>query len=145
MNKEKFNQLLDELEQNSLDILKKRNALYSVDNDVLHNFRMGAQLDNTTMAQTAWHYMKKHFVKFLDRIETNDWSNREENLETFRDIINYIRFIWVISNESTNESVVPTSEKGVTPQDFLDAMKKNFLKKDIIEDEDEKEKFWREP
>lgn len=96
---ERFNELLDELDGTSLKTLKEKNAKYSRNNDALHNFRVGASLDCSTMAQTAWHYMKKHMVALLDKIEHNDFSDKEDTKEKIQDIINYLRFIWCIAND----------------------------------------------
>lgn len=42
MNTETFNKLLDELDGNSLETLKIKNAKYASSNDRLHNFESGA-------------------------------------------------------------------------------------------------------
>ena len=115
MTTEQFNTLLDELDGTSLQTLKDKNAKYTANSgDALHNFRIGAQTDGSTMAQTAWHYWKKHFVALMDKIQTNDWSNREDTLEKIQDSINYLRFIWAISEEERNnmtqENIFNTEE-----------------------------------
>lgn len=100
MTNEEFNKLLDELDGTSLQTLKDKNAKYTAGSgDALHNFRSGAQTDGSTMAQTVWHYWKKHFVALMDKIQTNDWSDREDTKEKIQDSINYLRFIWAISEE----------------------------------------------
>lgn len=97
---DEFDKLLDELDGDSSETLKRKNRMYSGDSgDPLHNFRTGGQVDGSTMAQTAWHYWKKHFVALMDKIEKNDFSNREDTLEKIQDSINYLRFIWCISEE----------------------------------------------
>ena len=99
MTRERFEQLLDELDASSLKILKAKNAKYSRNNDPLHNFHTGCLLDNSTTAQTIWHYMKKHVVALLDRIENDDWDDLDDTKEKIQDIINYLRFLWVAANE----------------------------------------------
>ena len=94
-----FNKLLDELDGNSLDTLKTKNAKYSSSDDSLHNFRSGAEIMGGTPAQCAWGYMTKHLTALRDMIEKNDFSDRDDLLEKCQDIINYIRFIWVIGND----------------------------------------------
>lgn len=94
-----FNKLLDELDGNSLDTLKTKNAKYSSSDDSLHNFRSGAEIMGGTPAQCAWGYMTKHLTALRDKIEKNDFSDRDDLLEKCQDIINYIRFIWVIGND----------------------------------------------
>ena len=99
MNVETFNKLLDELDGNSLETLKKKNAMYASSNDCLHNFDSGAEIMGLTPAQCAWGYMTKHLVALRDKVKRNDFSDREDLLEKCQDIINYIRFIWLIGND----------------------------------------------
>ena len=99
MNIETFNKLLDELDGNSLETLKKKNAMYASSNDCLHNFDSGAEIMGLTPAQCAWGYMTKHLVALRDKIKRNDFSDRDDLLEKCQDIINYIRFIWLIGND----------------------------------------------
>lgn len=99
MTRERFEQLLDELDASSIETLKTKNAKYSRNNDPLHNFHMGCLLDNSTTAQTIWHYMKKHVVALLDKIENDDWDDLDDTKEKIQDIINYLRFLWVAANE----------------------------------------------
>ena len=75
MTRECFEQLLDELDASSLETLKTKNAKYSRNNDPLHNFHTGCLLDNSTTAQTIWHYMKKHVVALLDKIENDEYGS----------------------------------------------------------------------
>lgn len=97
-----FNTLLDELDGNSLETLKQKNAKYASANNCLHNFDSGAEIMGGTPAQCAWGYMTKHLTALRDKVEKNDFSDREDLLEKCQDIINYIRFIWLIGNEENS-------------------------------------------
>ena len=123
---DEFDKLLDELDGNSSETLKKKNRMYSGDSgDPLHNFRTGSQVDGSTMAQTAWHYWKKHFVALMDKIEKNDFSNREDTLEKIQDSINYLRFIWCISEEerkSCKLCVPEDIENSIDEDEFHDCL-----------------------
>lgn len=99
MSPERFKELLDELDGNSLQTLKEKNARYSQNGDALHNFRSGAEIAGGTPAQACWGYLTKHLVALRDKVERNDFSNREDFLEKCQDTINYIRFLWCIGNE----------------------------------------------
>lgn len=99
MNTTTFNKLLDELDGNSLETLKQKNAKYASTDDCLHNFESGAEIMGSTPAQCAWGYLTKHLVALRDKVERDDFSDRDDFLEKCQDIINYIRFIWVIGNE----------------------------------------------
>ena len=103
MQSERFNELLDELDGCSLQTLKERNARYAQNGDCLHNFRRGAAMNNETPAQTCWGYMSKHLVALLDKVERNDFSDREDFLEKCQDTINYIRFLWCIGNDENSK------------------------------------------
>ena len=100
MTSEIFNKLLDELDGNSLETLKQKNSKYASPTDCLHNFDAGAEIMGRTPAQCAWGYMTKHLVALRDKVDKNDFSDRDDLLEKCQDIINYIRFIWLIGNET---------------------------------------------
>lgn len=103
MNTETFNKLLDELDGNSLETLKQKNAKYASPDDCLHNFDAGAEIMGSTPAQCTWGYMTKHLVALRDKVEKNDFHDRDDLLEKCQDIINYIRFIWLIGNEERSK------------------------------------------
>ena len=99
MTREQFERLLDELDGQSLETLKTKNARYSSDDDVLHNFNAGAEIMGVTPPQCAWGYATKHLVALRDKILKDDFSDRDDLLEKCQDIINYIRFIWCLANQ----------------------------------------------
>lgn len=101
---ERFQELLDELDGNSLQTLKEKNARYSSDGDSLHNFRSGADVAGGTPAQACWGYMTKHLVALRDMVMNNDFSNREDFLEKCQDTINYVRFLWCIGNDELDKN-----------------------------------------
>lgn len=103
MNIETFNKLLDELDDNSLETLKQRNAKYASPDDCLHNFDSGAEIMGGTPAQCAWGYMTKHLTALRDKVKKNDFRDRDDLLEKCQDIINYIRFIWLIGNDENQD------------------------------------------
>lgn len=103
MNIETFNKLLDELDGNSLETLKQRNDKYASPNDCLHNFDSGAEIMGGTPAQCAWGYVTKHLAALRDKVQKNDFHDRDDLMEKCQDIINYIRFIWLIGNEEQSK------------------------------------------
>ena len=104
MSAERFNDLLDELDGRSLQTLKEKNAKYSSDGDCLHNFRSGAEILGGTPAQACWGYLTKHLVALRDMVERNDFSDKDDFLEKCQDTINYIRFLWCIGNDQTDNT-----------------------------------------
>lgn len=99
MSVETFQKLLDELDGNSLQTLKSKNAKYSADGDCLHNFRSGSDILGDTPAKACWGYLTKHLVALRDMVERNDFSDTADFLEKCQDSINYIRFLWCIGND----------------------------------------------
>ena len=61
MTHERFSELLEELDKLSNDMLTEE--ICDNFDDVLHNFRIGACIDNSTIAQTIWHYWKKYLIE----------------------------------------------------------------------------------
>ena len=111
MNSERFKELLDELDGNSLQTLKEKNARYSQNGDALHNFRSGAEIIGGTPAQACWGYVTKHLVALRDMVIKNDFSNREDFLEKCQDTINYIRFLWCIGNDEAKKYTSNVEDK----------------------------------
>jgi hypothetical protein len=114
MKPDRFKELLDELDGNSLQTLKEKNARYAQNGDCLHNFRSGADIVGGTPAQACWGYLTKHLVALRDMVQRDDFSNREDFLEKCQDTINYIRFLWCIGNDGTmtSETYFDDTEKG---------------------------------
>ena len=104
MTHERFEQLLDELDGESLTTLKAKNRMYSARDDALHNFVSGADIGGCTEAQACWGYLVKHLVALRDKIKNNDFSNKDDLKEKCQDSINYIRFIWAIAHEGEDTS-----------------------------------------
>lgn len=98
MGNDAFETLVNELREKSMDTLLKKNARYAND-DRLHNFRLGAALIGGTPAQAALGYMAKHLAALIDKVQKDDFSDRDDLLEKCQDIINYIVFIWCCGNE----------------------------------------------
>lgn len=99
MKPDRFKELLEELDGNSVQTLAEKNARYAQNGDCLHNFRSGAEIVGGTPAQACWGYLTKHLVALRDKVLKDDFSDREDFLEKCQDTINYIRFLWCIGND----------------------------------------------
>lgn len=99
MTHERFKNLLEELDGTGAKVLSEKNARYSTSNDALQNFHEGAEIMGCTTAQACWGYMTKHLSALRKMIWSNDFSNREDVMEKIQDSLNYLRFLWVISEE----------------------------------------------
>ena len=104
MTNERFQELVKELRDKSMDTMLKKNANYA-DEDRLHNFKVGAAITGGTPAQAALGYMAKHLASLQDKVRKNDFHDREDLLEKCQDIINYVVFIWCCGNEEMEKYV----------------------------------------
>ena len=113
MTNERFQELVKELRDKSMDTMLKKNANYA-DEDRLHNFKVGAAITGGTPAQAALGYMAKHLASLQDKVRKNDFHDREDLLEKCQDIINYVVFIWCCGNEEleryAREAAAPTRQ-----------------------------------
>ena len=103
MNRDTFEKLMRELDGNSLETLLKKNAKYAPGDDALHNFHSGGDVFGGTAAQACWGYLTKHLVALRDKVQNNDFRDREDLLEKCQDTINYVRFLWCIGNEEMDK------------------------------------------
>lgn len=103
MTHKQFGILLDELDGTGSKVLSEKNARYSTSDDALQNFHEGAEIMGCTTAQACWGYMTKHLSALRKMIWSNDFSNRSDVYEKCIDSINYIRFLWAISEEERNK------------------------------------------
>lgn len=95
-----FSLLLKELNDAADGVMACKNSNYSKgDEDKLHNFHAGAEINGSTPAQACWGYLTKHLVALRDKVMRNDFSDRDDLKEKCMDSINYIRFIWLLGNE----------------------------------------------
>jgi hypothetical protein len=127
MTTERFNELVNELRSASLDTLVAKNAGYSSDDDKLHNFHAGAEVMGGTAAQAAWGYATKHLVALRDKIQRNDFHDRDDFLEKCQDAINYICLIWCIGNEemgkyNCGDTCVKEPDAEDEPKTYRDAI-----------------------
>lgn len=96
---ETFEKLVKEIRDASLETLIQRNGNYAPEADKIHNFRAGGKILGRTPAQVALGYMTKHLVSLIDKVERDDFTDRDDLLEKCQDIINYTAIIWVCGNE----------------------------------------------
>lgn len=122
MNDKRFTALVEEIRKASIDTLLKKNAGYATNDDRLHNFRVGAAMIGGTPAQAALGYMAKHLASLVDRVQANDFHDREDFLEKVQDSINYLVFIWCCGNEemdkaaNTESNQLPIVPTAVVPR-----------------------------
>lgn len=117
MTKEEFERLIDELDSNSLIILKERNSKYAPKDDALRNFHVGAEIMGATPAECILGYATKHMSSLRDRIKDNNWDDLDDVKEKIQDTINYLRFLWCVANEEVNKNK-KTINNNLTPNTY---------------------------
>lgn len=101
-----FENLIDELEKDSLNTLKNKNSKYAPCDDALRNFHVGADIMGVTTGECVWGYATKHISSLRDRIKNNNWDDLEDVKEKLQDTINYLRFLWCVANEENQKENV---------------------------------------
>lgn len=123
MTHEKFAKLIEELDKQGTSTLTQKNQRYSSQNDALLNFKNGADISGSTMAQTCWMYLTKHLAALRKMVQENNFTNREDFLEKCQDSINYIRFLWAIGNDNLElQEKKPIQEFKPMPRPVIDPL-----------------------
>lgn len=114
MKTERFNDLVKEIREASLNTLTKKNANYASSEDRLHNFKVGAAITGGTPAQAALGYMAKHLASLQDKVSRNDFHDREDLKEKIQDSINYLVFIWCCANEEMEKYTTASAAPNIS-------------------------------
>lgn len=142
MTNENFTKAIEEIRNNSLEILRKRNANYSKGSmDALHNFHAGAAIMGCTPAQCAWGYMTKHLTCLRDKVMLDDFKDQADLFEKCTDIINYVAIIYAIGVErnilSMNNDSATSKSIGLDHYECItEYMKKQLNQIDKPEDKE---------
>lgn len=75
------------------ETLSSKAEEYATDNDKLHNFNVGARLTGQTRERVLWGFAIKHYISFLDILDSLDKGKLPtERLvdEKIGDLINYL-------------------------------------------------------
>jgi hypothetical protein len=75
------------------ETLSSKAEEYATDNDKLHNFNVGARLTGQTRERVLWGFAIKHYISFLDILDSLDKGKLPtETLvdEKIGDLINYL-------------------------------------------------------
>ena len=131
MKTERFNDLVKEIREASLDTLTKKNANYATAEDRQHNFKVGAAITGGTPAQAALGYMAKHLASLQDKVARNDFHDREDLKEKIQDSINYLVFIWCCANEEMEKYATESDSKQSAIELRLNPMYRHVESPDI--------------
>lgn len=111
MNIDEFRVIVNDRVQRSLAVLTSKGQRYAANEDVLHNFRVAAMLEHSTMVKALTGMMTKHTVKLHDMLADSDkvtFSSADWD-EVIGDSINYLLILTAVLEE----------EYGTLPQDRL--------------------------
>ena len=90
MKEQEFNAPLDERLKKIKETLGRKASGYAFNNDRLHNFKVAAQLSDSTPAHALWGMAMKHLVSVVDLV-TGRLENKRKNIdEKIGDMINYL-------------------------------------------------------
>ena len=101
MNSKTFEQLCEEQFDRSKKILLGKNDEYSAGGDRLHNFKVAAELQGTTMMQALAGMMAKHTVSIFDLCR--DGGSLKMWEEKITDHINYLLILNAMVREKSTE------------------------------------------
>lgn len=75
------------------ETLSSKAEEYATDNDKLHNFNVGARLTGQTREKVLWGFAIKHYISFLDILDSLDKGKLPTEAivdEKIGDLINYL-------------------------------------------------------
>jgi len=85
-----FNELLNARIKKITETLGQKALQYESKVDRLHNFKVAAQLSNSTPEKALWGMAMKHLVSVTDLISGQLENNRKNIDEKIGDMINYL-------------------------------------------------------
>ena len=85
-----FNELLEERIKKIKETLESKAGEYSSKSDRLHNFKVAAQISDSTPQHALWGMAMKHLVSVVDLISGRLENNRANVDEKIGDMINYL-------------------------------------------------------
>lgn len=104
MKNEAFDEAIDKILTSARDMLIRKGEGYSTDEDRLHNFRIAAALNDSTMEQALWGMLTKHIVSIRDMVMSGETYDTDIWDEKLGDAINYLALLKAITVEKTSPS-----------------------------------------
>lgn len=109
LDSENFEEYLQELEFNTVEILKDRASMYIRNDDTLHNFNEAGRLNKSTREEALNGMRLKHIVSVNDireDLKIGKLPTKELLLEKFTDTINYyiLEYISIRDRIEDNEN-----------------------------------------
>lgn len=107
---EDLNNVVDEFQAQSADLLRKKGGEYATDDDRLKNFRQVADLIGLDPEAVCMTYLLKHMQSLSQSIQTGDrpWAWRDEDggealKQRIADAINYLYLLAAILEHNQQE------------------------------------------
>lgn len=119
MQNDRFDEVIDEILDNSRVMLTRKNSGYSKQDDRIHNFRVAAALNGCTMEQALWGMLTKHIVSIRDMVQSGESYSHDIWDEKLGDAINYLAILKAITvdkdekeeRDASDESLMNLREK----------------------------------
>ena len=101
MHSQDFARVFDAQIARSMDVLKTKGDEYATENDVLHNFKAAAGLNNVPESEALWGMITKHIVSLSDMVKhnPNDFEMAVWD-EKITDSINFLILLKAIAVEA---------------------------------------------
>lgn len=129
MTNEEFEAHLEHRLSHIKAVLSKKAGEYAADGDRLHNFRLAAQLDGTTMPKALWGMNLKHLTSVVDMVRSGETPTAEMVDEKVGDLINYLILLSAVWKEQrdTDNFMAGFQQSGtITDEEFTALQEKQL-------------------
>lgn len=102
MNREEFNQVVNNRIEHIQTSLAAKNKEYASNDRPLHNFYQSAKAGRTTPKKALFGYMLKHYVSVTDMVMSDEIYPDELWNEKLGDMINYLILLDALQKDERN-------------------------------------------
>lgn len=99
MDRKDFEDCVRYIQTSSFNTILRKTDIYSSEDDVLKNFKVGSDISGLSPMETCWGYMTKHLAALRCKIEDCDLEDMEDFVEKCRDSVNYLCLLYCLAVE----------------------------------------------
>lgn len=99
MKPEQFNEIVWNLFKDCQAVMVTPGKDRGYDGEKFANFKLSAQMNNTTIQQEAWNFVSKQITDvriMLKKVERNEELNKKQVFEVIQDVINYMAILYAM-------------------------------------------------